>query len=46
MEALPEFQLPEIKRTPLEELCLQVIMQLNGTEHKSSWSCYIGSILV
>lgn len=24
MESLPEFQLPEIKRTPLEELCLQV----------------------
>uniref|UniRef100_A0A7I4A4A1 RNA helicase n=1 Tax=Physcomitrium patens TaxID=3218 RepID=A0A7I4A4A1_PHYPA len=24
MQALPEFQLPEIKRTPLEELCLQV----------------------
>ncbi|CAM6097575.1 unnamed protein product [Calypogeia fissa] len=29
--ALPEFQLPEIKRTPLEELCLQVkLLQPSG----------------
>ncbi|KAG6557198.1 hypothetical protein Mapa_001125 [Marchantia paleacea] len=29
--ALPDFQLPEIKRTPLEELCLQVkLLEPNG----------------